>query len=159
MKQQIEWVMPEGDWTDAEKNLHTKRIKWLKNQTISMAGSRFNEWYAAISEVDMEYYVGAVTFAVSKFIEGNEHNQVSLPMSIHTAIDQSGIGEWWGFGIDGESVCELNNIGRLCESSWIGIQWPVIVRYKHKLLSRVYKSKTHAEWIALAKIELDKGGD
>ncbi|AUS01975.1 hypothetical protein NVP3058O_057 [Vibrio phage 3.058.O._10N.286.46.B8] len=159
MKQQIEWVMPEGDWTDAEKNLYTKRINWLKIQTVSMAGSRFDEWYAAISEADMEYYVGAVAFAVSKFIEGNEHNQVSLPMSIHTAIDQSGIDKWWWFGINGDSVCELNEIGEIGDWSWIGVQLRVIARYKYKLLSRVYKSKTHAEWIALAKIELTKGGD
>lgn len=148
MKQQIEWDMPEGAWTDAQKNLHTKRIKWLKNQKVSMACSRFDEWYIDISDNDMNYYIEAVGFAVSRSVTPYTKD---LPMSIHTIIERNGIEDWWQFGINGDSVCKFNDIGRLGCMSWIGVQMPVIDNYRRRLLSRVYASKSHAEWIALAR--------
>lgn len=147
MKQQIEWIMPEGAWSDAQKNLYTKRIKWLINQKVSMACSRFDEWYIDISDNDMNYYIEAVGFAVSKYVTPYTKD---LPMSIHTIIKRTCIEDWWRFGINGDSVCEFNDIGRLGSMSWVGVQKPVIDNYHRRLLSRVYASKTHAEWIALA---------
>lgn len=155
MKDVIEWVMPKGAWTQADKDLHTKRISWNLNRTVSMAGSKFDSWYDGIAVEHMDMYIDAVAFAVHKYIEHRGYTPRNLPLSINYMIAESGIGEWWCFGIGGESVCKHNNIGRLGNHAWLGIQSRVILNYKHKLLSRVYSSKSEAEWINLAKLHTE----
>lgn len=156
MKLLKQWVMPKGDWTDADKNAYSKHIKWMMNQVISLACGRFDAWYATITEADMEHYERTVVFVISEYIEYRKCVPRKLPTSINIMAEEAVTNKHW-FGINGQSVCEFNRLGDLGDMSMAGMQRAVIERYKRKLLTKVYRSKTEQEWVDIALKDLKEG--
>lgn len=146
MKEFKPFKLPVGEWTQADKDLCGKRHSWRRTTILSRHGQiYFNQWFESLEPESIELFEEAMQFLVSEYVKKADKTLFGmtakdLPVSTTYILETLDCNIMFFLRI---GKVDFEEVG----TEELGLRARLVKMYARKLLAKVYRSKSKAEWL------------